>query len=377
MFGLGMPRSIGSIRASHSLPRCLGNQLLSTFRVKTRYLASGPQESAIMASDSEKAAVSPGTHDLSSVNALIPNVDKYSEDVAQLESKLDSASLDEGGTPVTANTTTRYFLRSQNPNKQSTASFHQSHGHARNTSPKRDWITPTLKMLPRPQPTADYLKQACKASTRSKSIRPLLIIADLNGCLLDRGKNKSGVGHHRPYLKELLEYCLDNHHVMVWSSATPANVRSMSSHAFAGLQKQPIAIWDRSSLQLTNAQSKERVQVYKQLHWVWDDKQISGFHPHASSGGSWDQTNTILIDDSIEKAAAQPHNQLVVPEYKKEMAEQEEKSKVLLTVIEYLKEAAYHEDVSSFIYNDSFQKWMVTGTVAGETCTTDSATDTK
>ena len=336
-----------------------------------------------MASDSEKTAVKLGTHDFSSVNASISNVDpsgqikstnkdspigttsgdnpttsKHSDDITQLESKLNGVSLQEG-TPVAINTTTtRYPLRSR---QQASNPWRDSN----QTSNKQP-------LLPRPQPAAEYLKQACKASTKSTVTRALLIIADLNGCLLDRGKKRSGIGHHRPYLKELLEYCLNNHHIMVWSSATPANVRSMSDHVFAGLQKQPIAIWDRSSLQLTNAQSKENVQVYKQLHWVWDDKEISRFHPNASSGGSWDQTNTILIDDSIEKAAAQPHNQLVVPDYKKEMAEQEmETTKVLLKVIEYLKEAAYYEDVSSFIYNLPFQKWMETGSVAGEIPTTE------
>lgn len=75
------------------------------------------------------------------------------------------------------------------------------------------------------------------------------------------------------------------------------------------------AIWTREDLDLTQEQYQGKVQVYKKLEKIWADR---GIQSTAPDGVPWDQTNTILIDDSIEKAAAQPYNLVLVPEYTKQ-----------------------------------------------------------
>lgn len=239
----------------------------------------------------------------------------------------------------------------------------EKQGHARATdlnlaNNSRDWSTPKIRTGRRPVPTDNYLLQARSPPQRQDTPHPLLVIMDLNECLLDRGKNRKGTSQTRPHLREFIKYCLCDHYPMVWSSASPRNVQSMTDIVFEGQRKEPVAIWNRTHLHLTREASKEKIQVYKRLKWVWKDHEIAKIHPNTKDGTRWDQTNTVLIDDSLEKAVGEPYNHILVPKFKKENKVPESKEMVLLRIIEYLEEAAHHQDVSSFIYKYPFQHWL-------------------
>ncbi|KAJ3472217.1 hypothetical protein NLG97_g11180 [Lecanicillium saksenae] len=75
-------------------------------------------------------------------------------------------------------------------------------------------------------------------------------------------------------------------------------------------------------------------------------------HPEARSGGFWNQTNTVLVDDSSEKARSEPHNLLQIPEYDG-MAN--EPPFVLPQVHDYINELAYQTDVSRYIRKNPFK----------------------
>jgi len=164
--------------------------------------------------------------------------------------------------------------------------------------------------MPRPQPTHDYLNQAVDEPVRSVVPRRLLIVLDLNGTLLYRGSSSSP-GRPRPHVESFLQYLLENHDVMVWTSAMPKNAEKMCRNIFTPDQyRKLLTIWTRADLRLGEL-INTAVKGHKRLTWVW----------HALNGKkqdrSWwyNQTNTVLIDDSRLKAAAEPWNLLEVREW--------------------------------------------------------------
>ena len=119
----------------------------------------------------------------------------------------------------------------------------------------------------------------------------------------------------RPGAPKLLEYLFVNHVVMVYTSGQPHNAEKIARRLFSAEQyDQLAAVWARDKLDLTTAQYKDKVQVYKKLDKIWNTTEIqASFLP--AGQGRWDQTNTILVDDSHLKAFQEPHNLLQVPEF--------------------------------------------------------------
>lgn len=152
----------------------------------------------------------------------------------------------------------------------------------------------------------------------------------------------------RPYVNEFLRYLLKNHHVMVWSSARPYNVDPMCKKLFSQEEMaQLVAVWSRDHLRLPNNVYKEKVQVYKQLSWVWSDSAIQ-----AKSSARWSQADTVLIDDSIEKAASEPHNIIEIEEFEGKGEQME--VDVLGQVVQYLEALRWEKDVSAYMRSKPF-----------------------
>lgn len=209
------------------------------------------------------------------------------------------------------------------------------------------------KPVPVPNPTAQYLERANRPPLKSATLRPLLLVIDLNGTLVFR-KRRTSSFVERPNLAPFLTYLFANHTLMIWSSAQPENVRSVCHRLFSPTQRrQVLAEWGRDTLDLTPAQYREKVQVYKRLDKIWRNETIRNGHPDVHRGGVWDQSNTVLIDDSRAKAAAQPHNLLEIPEFTNTPEQRD--ADVLAQVVGYLEELRAQEDVSRFIRQRSFR----------------------
>jgi hypothetical protein len=97
-----------------------------------------------------------------------------------------------------------------------------------------------------------------------------------------------------------------------------------------------LAVWARDTLRLDAWQFQNKVQVYKQLNWIWDSE-LSKSHPQAAMGVRWTQSNTILIDDSSKKAAAEPYNLLQIPEFANVKADSEQVLGKALAYIEWVR----------------------------------------
>lgn len=89
---------------------------------------------------------------------------------------------------------------------------------------------------------------------------------------------------------------------------------------------------------------------------MWENAQIQATFPKSSgipaSPQKWEQTNTVLIDDTCEKARAQPYNLVELPEF---VGENVENDTVLAVLIDYLDTLSRQVDVSRYIRRVPFQ----------------------
>ncbi|MCJ1242545.1 hypothetical protein MMC14_010554 [Varicellaria rhodocarpa] len=243
-------------------------------------------------------------------------------------------------------------------NRPPPSPLHNTRSRRREKSSSSPAISAKLKLsfspfsLPVPHPTNQYVVQAFPEPEKLSTPRSLLIILDLNGTLMDRRRNHLVL---RPWLSDFLEYCLGNHTVMIWSSATPENVKSICERIFTPDQrKQVLREWGRDTLDLTTTEYYEKIQVYKRLDKIWDDATLQSNHPDANNLGCWSQADTVLIDDSVVKAQKQPFNHIKVPEFTRSPKKASEDD-VLCQVMTYLEELRKWDDVSRFIKNDPFR----------------------
>lgn len=207
-----------------------------------------------------------------------------------------------------------------------------------------------------PVPTASYLAQSAITTMKQPIPQPLLLVLDLNGTLLYRSK-ASSTYKPRPSLESFLSHCVSNYKVLVWSSATRQNVTCICSRIFTPQQRKLLlGEWARDTLDLTALQYSSKVQVYKRLDRIWNLDRIQRTHPDFQAGQRWGQWNTLLLDDSVLKSSAQPHNAVVVPEFtKKDVAKEAGETEVLGQVVAYLETTRMFDNVSSFVKVNPFQ----------------------
>ncbi|KAJ9301383.1 hypothetical protein DTO271G3_1518 [Paecilomyces variotii] len=230
--------------------------------------------------------------------------------------------------------------------------------NARHTTPQQPRGP---RPLVAPVPTKEYIQQASKPPRRLVSGQPLLIILDLNGTLIYRRHRRLPPSFAKRHgVDAFLTSIFAKHKVMIWSSSQPVTVKAVCAQLFPSeMRAALVAEWGRDKFGLTQSQYKEKIQVYKVLDKVWGDKSIQAQYPKGvpiirKGNGSkpdtpiqktrWDQSNTVLIDDSILKAAAQPYNILEVPEFTNDPAVDE--THILDVVLQKLEILAQYEDVS-------------------------------
>ncbi|KAL2871294.1 NIF domain protein [Aspergillus lucknowensis] len=178
-----------------------------------------------------------------------------------------------------------------------------------------------------PSATEKYLLQSSLSPKPSKTPQPLLVILDLNGTLIYRKTRKFPPSFtRRAGLEEFLNTLVDKYKVMIWSSSTPATVGAVCEKLFTeARRKKLVAEWGRDKLGLTKSEYNSKIQVYKTLETVWSSNAVQASYPkdkappkpskRAAARVRWDQTNTILIDDSKLKALSEPYNLIEIPEF--------------------------------------------------------------
>ncbi|PWY83000.1 HAD-like protein [Aspergillus heteromorphus CBS 117.55] len=255
-----------------------------------------------------------------------------------------------------------------------------------------------------PIPKKAYLDQAAGKPQPIRQRQPLLIVLDLNGTLIHR--YRKGVPLRfvsRPGLDEFLDRLLKEYRVLVWSSARPLNVKGICDTVFSKAQReQLLGEWGRDELALAPELYNANVQVYKTLDTVWENQPIQwSYRPFpirrrreheeeddndsgdantqaakADAGAAtedavqafmksgkladqikicWDQTNTILLDDSKLKATSEPYNVIEIPTFTRNTRPDADERNILTKVLDLLEILSSHEDVSTVLH-----KWDMT-----------------
>lgn len=221
--------------------------------------------------------------------------------------------------------------------------------------PQPQRTRPPETQPPTPIPTFNYLSLVSQPPTPLTTPQRLLVVLDLNGTLLNRGGGCQTY-KPRPFLIKFLDYCLANHTILIWSSALPHNVIAICKELFIPSQREKLlGIWARDTLGLTPTQYHSKVQVYKQLDRIWSNPAYALRHPQFKQGVKWSQKNTILVDDSILKASAQPYNHIEIPEFVRNSQELKTGRDPLGQVTAYLEEARKWNNVSAFVRQRKFE----------------------
>ncbi|RKF83891.1 putative FCP1 homology domain-containing protein [Golovinomyces cichoracearum] len=205
--------------------------------------------------------------------------------------------------------------------------------------------------------TDTYLQKSMEKPIRLTKPQYLLVVLDLNGTLLYRSHGQSNAPNapliiSRPYSYEFLQQCTEEFRVVIWSSARPANVRKMCHLILPPeIRKKIVTIWARDKFDLSDEDYNLRVVCFKRLTKLWSDNTVSMSHPEYLRGARWDQSNTILVDDSSEKARTEPFNLIQVPEF---LGDPHEPGRILAKVFEYLKQASMYSNMSSYLRQKPF-----------------------
>ncbi|KAK3900833.1 HAD-like domain-containing protein [Staphylotrichum tortipilum] len=222
----------------------------------------------------------------------------------------------------------------------------------------RDAITaPSAASGGVPEPTPAYLQQSSFPPFPLPSPQPILVVIDLNGTLLHRPRPSSPTHFiERPGASSFLRHCVAHHHVVVWSSAQAPNVERMCAQLLPpDILSRVVAVWGRDRFGLTTADYRRRTQCYKRLTRLWADPGVALSHPIPAC--AWSQANTVLIDDSAEKARSEPYNAITVPEFgggARGNSAVEPEDEVLSRVEAYLDTLTWQMDVSAYIRRNPF-----------------------
>ncbi|KAI1215048.1 HAD-like domain-containing protein [Annulohypoxylon truncatum] len=219
--------------------------------------------------------------------------------------------------------------------------------------PRDEIVPPSAESGGIPEPSPEYMAYASHPPFILPSPRIIFIVIDLNGTLLFRpSRTRPTEFTMRPYAREFMSYCLRTFRVAIWSSARMKNITAMLNKFLTPQQReQLVAVWGREHFGLSPKDDRNRVMCYKRLTKLWADAQIQSTHPDADLGKRWDQTNTLLIDDSFEKGRSEPYNIVQIPEFHGDPAEE---GYVLPQIHDYINECSRQMNISSYIKSSPF-----------------------
>ncbi|MCL7052106.1 hypothetical protein MKW94_029340 [Papaver nudicaule] len=136
-----------------------------------------------------------------------------------------------------------------------------------------------------------------------------LLILDVNGLLghvVGRSITK------RPHYYEFLEFCFERFHVAIWSSRLRSNLDPVLDDLMGDMKKDLLFCWDSSHCTDTGHHTLENSNkplVLKELRILWNQHE-----PHLPwRKGVFNETNTLLLDDSPCKSLLNPPHTAIFP----------------------------------------------------------------
>ncbi|KAI7748674.1 hypothetical protein M8C21_020260, partial [Ambrosia artemisiifolia] len=155
------------------------------------------------------------------------------------------------------------------------------------------------------------------------SFRKKLLVLDVNGLLVDIVADPdeyhkpdtviaSKAVFKRPFCDDFLEFCFQRFNVGVWTSRTRKNINRVLDFLMRDTQHQLLFCWDQSHCTETGFNTIENTGkplLLKELKKLWEKQD-----PNLPwDRGAYDESNTLLLDDSPYKALRNPPHTAIFP----------------------------------------------------------------
>ncbi|XWS44411.1 hypothetical protein CRYUN_Cryun15aG0043100 [Craigia yunnanensis] len=200
-------------------------------------------------------------------------------------------------------------------------------------------------------------------------LRNKLLVLDLNGLLADivypPPKNYTADAYiagraifKRPFCDDFLRFCCERFEVGIWSSRNMKNVERFIDFLMGDMKRKLLFCWDSSyctATQFNTPGYKYKPLVFKELRKIW------GKHDpdHPWEKGYYNESNTLLIDDSPYKALLNPPHTAIFPHsFKFDRIDNSLGAGGDLKV--YLERLASAENVQNFIEQNPFGQIPIT-----------------
>ncbi|KAL6995061.1 hypothetical protein U1Q18_005195 [Sarracenia purpurea var. burkii] len=159
-----------------------------------------------------------------------------------------------------------------------------------------------------------------------ENFRKKLIVLDVNGLLADIVPCVPGGGFKynpdtiisnkavfkRPYCDDFLQFCFERFRVGVWSSRTKKNVDSVLDFLMRKSKCNLLFCWDQSHCTITGfntVENRDKPLLLKELRKLWEKHE-----PDLPwERGEYNESNTLLLDDSPYKALRNPPHTAIFP----------------------------------------------------------------
>lgn len=150
-----------------------------------------------------------------------------------------------------------------------------------------------------------------------------LLILDINGLLADivspppKGlasdiRIQRRAIFKRPFYLDFLKFCFERFEVGVWSSRSKRIVEKVIDYLMGDMKHKLLFCWDLSHCTATGfrtLENKHKTLVFKELRRVWEKQDPS----LPWEKGEYNESNTVLLDDSPYKALLNPAHTSVFP----------------------------------------------------------------
>ncbi|MCL7037224.1 hypothetical protein MKW94_026640 [Papaver nudicaule] len=153
--------------------------------------------------------------------------------------------------------------------------------------------------------------------------RKKLLVLDLNGILVDIVSNVPDgfkadtfiarkALFKRPFCDDFLKFLFQNFNVGVWSSRTKRNVDSVVDFVLGEMKKNLLFCWDQyhcTDTGYSTLENRQKPLVLKELKKLWNkhDRNLPW------EKGTYNESNTVLLDDSPYKALRNPPHTAIFP----------------------------------------------------------------
>uniref|UniRef100_A0A2P2JT09 Mitochondrial import inner membrane translocase subunit TIM50 n=1 Tax=Rhizophora mucronata TaxID=61149 RepID=A0A2P2JT09_RHIMU len=183
-------------------------------------------------------------------------------------------------------------------------------GHVPHANSDKDGATPeTFLSLPIRASISPYRKK--------------LLILDLNGLLADIVpdppkdcrpdiKISRRAIFKRPFYLDFLKFCFERFEVGIWSSRARKNVDRVVEYLLGDMKRKLLFCWDLShctATQFSTLENRHKALVFKELRQIWEkhDPKLPW------EKGYYNESNTLLVDDSPYKALLNPAHTAIFP----------------------------------------------------------------